>query len=197
MEVNFFFVCMSCVRYQCAFIFRQWEWQNLTKLLFCIHNKYNETGLERPLHWPYKYGLSRQVYFHDRFSCIAMREPLPWKYGCGPSKQVVIWQWSLKTGFTVYVPIDMVPSISSIFCHVSHTFKMLINAFADDKVLAFHYTGSMTVFRMQTPSQVFSFDPVIAITLSQCHLKFNLQNIWMSIFHIVFHVHVILSIRFV
>ncbi len=62
---------------------------------------YSRTYLERPPHWPQKCGLSRQVVSGDRFSYIEV----------SPSAKIMwsvktvglSWQWSLKTGFTVFM----------------------------------------------------------------------------------------------
>ncbi len=72
---------------------------------------YRRTCLKRPLYWPQKCGLSKQVVSGDRFSYIEMQVLTKMhvksvKTG-GPSRQ------SLKTGFTVYVE-----NLNRIFCSI-------------------------------------------------------------------------------
>ncbi len=73
-------------------------WWNLTVLL---DSPYSRSCLERPPLQTQKCGLSRQVVFGDRFNCIEMYWPSTrnvWFFKTGG----LSWQWSLKTGFTVY-----------------------------------------------------------------------------------------------
>ncbi len=59
---------------------------------------YNGNSLDRPLHCAY--GLSRRVVFGNRLIYMEM-QGLCQKY-CGFKTGGLSWQWSLKTGFTVY-----------------------------------------------------------------------------------------------
>ncbi len=66
-----------------------------------IFNLYSRTFLVRPPHWPQNCGLSRQVVFGDRFSYVENIGPSAknvWSFKTGG----LSWQWSLKTGFTLY-----------------------------------------------------------------------------------------------
>ncbi len=77
---------------------------------------YSRTCLERPPHWPWKCGFSRQVVFGDRFNCIENIGPSArkiWSFKTGG----LSWQWSLKTGSTVH-QAEHAEYECSRFCHI-------------------------------------------------------------------------------
>ncbi len=73
----------------------------------CSQDYYSRTSLERPSHWPWKYGLSRYVDSRDRFNCTGKKMPPGicglFKIG-GLSQQ---WSFNFKTGFTVHSIFSM------------------------------------------------------------------------------------------
>ncbi len=67
-----------------------------------LSKKYIQNCLERPLPWPYKRGLSRQVVFGDRFNYIELQDLLPGIAGL--SRQLVSHGSGLSRQVSQYTP---------------------------------------------------------------------------------------------